>query len=166
MATATYDLLDSVTLTSSASSISFSGLTSLSSSYRDLIIVCELETDGALNALFTRFNGDSSQSYYGIEMAYATGGAKSGYSGQRDAIRSIVAQLDNVSNNFATYQIFDFNKTDKFKSVLVRRNKRNQGVEFGAYTWVSASAISYVTIYPDSNQFVSGSTAYLYGVAG
>ena len=164
MATPTYDLLDSNVVTGTPSSITFSSLDTLASGYRDLVIICTLKTNGALNALFMRFNGDTGSNYSRVSMT-GNGSTASSYSGTGDSIRSVIAQLDNTNFNETIFQIFDFSQTDKHKSVLARMNNTGQGVEAGAYRWASTSAITSVTIFPDSNQFVSGTTIYLYGIS-
>jgi hypothetical protein len=49
--------------------------------------------------------------------------------------------------------------------LLARANDAGQGVAMSAARWANTSAITTILLYPDANQFSSGSTFALYGIA-
>jgi hypothetical protein len=63
MATPTYDLIDSVTLSSSATSVTFSSITQ---DYRDLILVCEASSNNSPAGFYGRYNGDTANNYHTV----------------------------------------------------------------------------------------------------
>lgn len=155
---ATYDLLDSVTLSSSAASVTFS---SIDQSYRDLVLVVEHLGSGGNASLNVTVNGDTGSNYSSVWMT-GTGSASSG-SATLAYLVGITATETVAPLNIL--QIMDYSATDKHKAVLTRSNTPTF-VQARAQRWANTSAITSLLIQPSSNQYAAGSTFYLYGVAG
>jgi hypothetical protein len=164
MPTATYTPLATVTLGSSASSVSFS---SIPASYRDLIIVTNIlspTVDGCDFAL--RVNGDTGTNYSYVRM----------YGGSAATGSDSSASATNISGGFGlgnntttpapvTIQIMDYSATDKHKTFLTRLNDmgRSWSAAF-ASRWANTSAVTSVQVLTTVNNFAAGSTFSLYGV--
>lgn len=165
MATPTYDLLDSVTLSSGATEVTFS---SIDQNYRDLILHYEVTTTGADSAL-VEFNGDSTSTYSTVVMRTTGSTPFSGTINQSRVYLGVaISYLDGPGTQ--TMQIMDYSATDKHKSGLVRQNLIYSGggaTAAAAFRWPSTSAITSIRIYNGAgNNFQAGGTFYLYGVAG
>lgn len=167
MATPTYDLLDSVTLSSSASSVSFSGI---SQSYRDLVLMLDGATNATTSVLLQlRFNGDSTGSYSYVYMeGNGSTAASSSASGQPQIYSGRTWGYQNETGS-AIINIMDYSATDKHKSVLLRQNTLAPSAAYTlvsqvAGRWANTSAITSVEI-RSNNAYAAGLTAYLYGVA-
>jgi hypothetical protein len=154
MATPTYDLLESVTLASAASSVTFS---SIDQSYGDLILT--ISSTGSGNT-YVRFNSDSGSNYSSVSMA-GDGSSTSSY-----AATEAFGRLSNASRNSTPSiyvgQIMDYSATDKHKSWLSRENI-STFVAAIAGRWANTSAITQIELV--SGTYNSGSVISLYGIA-
>ena len=162
MPTPTYTLIDSVTLTSSAASVTFS---SIDQSYGDYVLSMNLTTAG--NATFgLRFNNDTGTNYHGLFMdgnGTATESAK--WNPSDRIILNTYSMTLNTSPSLVTVQIFDATATDKHKSVLTRGNRVDQATTAIASRWASTAAINRIDILQFNLQdFTTGSTFFLYGI--
>ena len=156
MATPTYDLLDSTTLASSASSVTF---TNIDQSYGDLVLVVEGATSQDTNGRVS-FNGDSANNYRRIRMRGNGSSTNTGISVDNELVEQI-----GTLGFFSKIEIMDYSATDKHKSVLVRSNKDTSLVYAFAARWANTSAITSLEFYPTAGTLDSGSTFYLYGIA-
>jgi len=153
-----YTALANVTLGSSASTVTFS---SISGSYRDLVLV--IDSRGASFAPQFRFNNNSS-GYAWIWM----GGNGSGASINN---ASSVAQFN--LGNFATwanptaaiFNIMDYSATDKHKTVLNRIDISANGTSAWGMRWANTAAITSIELFAASGSYAAGSTLALYGVS-
>jgi len=160
MATPTYDLLDSTTLSASASSVTF---TSIDQSYRDLVLVIDvINADSGNKAVFCQLNGDTGSNYPYVRMA-----------GNGTSTSSFVVSTDfhlNLSNtNDSTTSIgiahfMDYSATDKHKTVLSRQNRVGL-VSAKAHRYANTDAITSMLFFLNSGDIASGSTLSLYGIA-
>lgn len=157
---ATYDLLDSTTLTSSASSVTFS---SISQGYRDLVLVATGTTSTATYRA-VQLNGDTGSNYSYVNAA-GDGSATNSYAGTTTRVfwdfyqassTSVIAQ--------AQIQILDYSATDKHKPILVRNGGADESVEMRAVRWANTSAVTSLSFLASGN-YNAGSTFYLYGIA-
>jgi hypothetical protein len=158
MPIATYSPLANITLSGSASSITFS---SIPSGYRDLIIVCDGTagtTSGNLS-INVSFNGDTtSNNYPSLRMA------ANGVATASSSETPFIGTMGNLQSNLII-QIFDYSASDKHKPVLSRQNSTgNNLVSAYALRWTNLSAISSLTLGVQSTQFNAGTTAALYGI--
>ena len=161
MATPTYDLLDSVTLSSSSSSVTFS---SIDQSYRDLILVSSINAS-ATSYFYLRFNSDSSSSYSTVNMGGDGGATNSFATTATQSYLNFYQSASTTEPNGSITQIMDYSQTDKHKSVLVRNNTASKVVEARASRWANTAAITSLSVTASTGNFTAGSTFYLYGVA-
>jgi len=162
MATPTYDLITSHTVSSTAG-IAFDNI---SQDYRDLIIV--VTGKGAFGGLGcqARVNNDSASNYFYV-LVEANGTQI--YSGNGSSTRFLFSSsgaFDTGANGIWILQFMDYSATDKHKTVLTRTNgdvTSGRGLDMGAHMWANTSAITKVDFY--AGNFATGTTIYLYGVA-
>ena len=157
MATPTYDLLDSVTLASSASSVTFS---SIDQSYGDLIFVFE-GTGSSTGYSTLQVNGDTASNYSQVEMR----GNGSSASSLAFTANTLINRPVFISGNrvMLTSQLMDYSATDKHKTVLSRGGTENTETVAIAARWANTAAITSITM--NFSNFAAGSTFYLYGIA-
>jgi hypothetical protein len=154
MPTPTYTLLDSVTLTSSASSVTFSSIPAGG----DLV----LHVSGAMTSasdIEARFNGDSGSNYYRVRM-YGNGSSTSSQAFTQTGAKFTFG----TSVNSAILQIMDYSATDKHKTVLSRNNWTGEWVEASAIRWANTSAITTISV-TGENDFAAGCTFHIYNIA-
>ena len=160
MATPTYTLIDSVTLGSSASSVTFSSIPAGG----DAVLVMEFKAGSSLVAPRVQINGDTGSNYSFVSMY---GDGSSTYSGNNTLTDIRVGTATNTSAGFAKLEFADFSATDKNKSILGRHG--NAGVSFGiyaqAYRWANNDAITSINISEPTDSFAAGSTFFLYNIA-
>ena len=156
----TYTLIDSVTLGSSASSVTFS---SISQDYGDLVLACDV-SKSRFSRIYMRLNG-SSTGYNSVDVA---GNGSSAYTDvATDGTYHWVSQAGSIGNNAQfTINLMDYSATDKHKSFLTRFMLRETIVSANAGRWASTSAITSLTISAEDSAgtFEAGSTFYLYGI--
>lgn len=158
---ATYDLLESVTLSSSAASVTFS---SIDQSYRDLIFVA-VSTTSAGGSRFGRVNGDSGTNYSYVMMS---GSFSSTYSYQASTDRLYQDFTTSASTTIpatAVWQFMDYSATDKHKTILMRDGGADKAVQALAQRWANTSAITSLTFSVNTGNFNVGSQFSIYGVA-
>ena len=158
MATPTYDLLDSTTLTSSASSVTFS---SISQDYRDLVLVFECQ--GSLSARVNGYlNGDTGTNYFMVSMEN-DGGAVSDSGSSLAFFNAGLVRSDHRAINRVNFM--DYSATDKHKTMLQREDAALARLGARAMRWANTAAITSIEVAPTSGTFDTGSTFYLFGIA-
>ena len=163
MPTPTHTLIEAVTLSSSASSVTFSSIPT-DGTYRDLIVVCEAKADGGTFQM--NLNGDTGGNYYYV---YMNGNGSTTTSGASNGNSRIILNASGMSLSYSTLSvanIFDFSQTDKQKSVLVRGNNASSNTSAYAARWANTAAVTSVTIQNTFTPMTTGSTFSLYGIAG
>jgi len=161
----TYTPITSTTLTTTASSLTFSGIPGI---YTDLIIVvsASVDSDGDLRY---RINGDSSSNYSGT-IAWGTGS-----SAGSTRVSNVTSGITNSYGGFTTtlggsvqiLQFLNYANTTTYKTILSRTNTATGGVDVTAGLWRSTSAITSITMAKNSamgGTFQIGSTYTLYGI--
>ena len=165
----TYQLIASNTLGSSAASVTFS---SIPNTYTDLVLRASIRTDGAgTNYIFSRFNSDTGANYSYTHL----GGSGAGASSFRSSSAAFnyyynASTAADTSNTFSSLEIY-------IPSYLASQNKPVSGFQTSenngatayigadANLWSSSSAITSILLSPSSsNNFVSGSSFFLYGI--
>jgi hypothetical protein len=164
MPTPTYTLIDSVTLTSSASSVSFTGISAAGKG--DLVLVATAYGSSAGITQRIIFNGDTGANYNSV---FAYGNGSSNGSGSKSAfsyLRVIEAGGLSSDPSIGVIQVADFSATDKQKSVLVRADSAgaNAATEMIAGRWASTSAITSILVYLSAGNYLAGSTFFLYQI--
>jgi hypothetical protein len=147
-----YIPLATVTLGSSASSVTFS---SIPATYRDLIVVVA-HSKSALTTYTLRFNGDTtSGNYTGI---YMVGDGSSAFSG----LDNNIAFGDSLTSQI--FHIMDYSATDKQKTQLLRHNRAESQVVAYALRWANTAAITSMAFTTSTGTFSTGSTFSVYGI--
>ena len=159
----TYTLIDSVTLASSASSVTFS---SIDQSYRDLVLVCGNVNASSANQNFVFYlNGDYYPSTAYSEVFMEGNGSvtdsDSAAGGYFIRFTTSTNRLQTDSNAILAIQLFDYTQTDKHKTALVNRSDSYATMRL-AGRWANTSAITSITV--DGN-VAAGATYHLYGIS-
>jgi hypothetical protein len=158
MPTPTYDLIASNVLGSSASSIEFA---SISSSYRDLVIVVTA-TNSSLAQLRVRPNGLTTNLSSVTAEGNGTTTASNTYTNIGEM--GLFNNLGTSDTSTQIIQFLDYAQTDKHKTILIRNNRVPGGVAIVAGRWASTSAITSIVLAPDGGTLSAGSTFYMYGL--
>jgi hypothetical protein len=157
-----YTALANVTLTSTASTVTFS---SINQTYRDLILVWFPIGTAATND-WLRFNSDSGSNYNSVFMAGNGSATSSTATASSTQLRiEAVPIVDNTATAMRIAQIMDYSVTDKHKCVLARSDNAARGTEARSARWASNSAITSIQVGLLSSTFAAGSTFALYGVS-
>jgi hypothetical protein len=162
--TDTYRPLATVTLGSSASSVTFS---SIPATYRDLILVINGEVTTNANVQM-RLNADTGSNYSGVVMRYDGSAVNSG-SGTYNTFYLSWSLTASGNRFLGITNIMDYSATDKHKTVLHRDTRTNPDPslipEAQAGRWANTSAITSMLLFLSSGNYAAGSTFSLYGIA-
>jgi hypothetical protein len=163
----TYEPIATTTLGSSNASVLV--MSSIPATYTDLILVINGGTSSGANALYMRFNNDSS-SIYSTTYLYGNGSsAASGRITGRDAAAIGYFVEPGTGNEFnSIVHIQNYSNSATFKTVLDRANLTGtgtyQGTEASVSLYRSTSAINRIDVLVTSNTLNAGSTFTLYGI--
>jgi hypothetical protein len=168
--TNTYIPLATVTLGSSASSVTFS---SIPATYRDLVLVATARSTraDAIDYLAPRLNGDSGANYNSAFMFadpnnVANAGSNTGQTYQADLV---IPGNTAGSGIFAVgiFQFMDYSATNKHKTTLSRGNQIGYP-EARVARWANTAAVTSIVLSVPYNsaQIAAGSTFNLYGIVG
>ena len=146
--------LATVTLGSSASSVTFS---SIPATYRDLVVVIEGGSSGTVVQLIY-FNNDTGANYSSVRMF------GNGSTAGSEAVSSPRIGNSYSSSTLTKVQIMDYSATDKHKTYLARNDRAASIVIAEAGRWANTSAITSVKVQPTTGTYNSGTTVNLYGV--
>jgi microcompartment protein CcmK/EutM len=158
MPTPTYTPLATVTLGSSASSVTFANI---GSGYRDLILVANGKFSSSNSLIRIRVGNGTVYTGSNYPTLYANSGPASvAYTGTAmDGGR-----WDNVEGLY-TAHLMDYSATDKHKTVLVRNGSASfSSTQMNAHRWTSTSVINIIQVLSTDNTFASGTTFNLFGV--
>ena len=158
---ATYDLLDSTTLTSSASSVTFSSLDTVAAGYRDLILVVSGTNATGDQTLRIQINGDTGSNYYSVRM---NGSGSTATSNALSAQDNVQLGVFGTTQAVCITQIMDYSATDKHKTLLSRGDIAASSTRATAGRWANTSAITSIYVY-GSNSYNFAATFSLYGIA-
>jgi len=153
MPTPTYTPLATVTLASTAATVTFG---SIPATMRDLVLVVNGKTS-ANQATGLRFNSDSGSNYSMVRM-FTTSSSTS------TTTYGLLTTGDPTADTLAIAQIMDYSATDKHKTVLIRSNIPANNVAAHAVRWANTAAITTVAVEAISTTWAVGTTLNLYGV--
>lgn len=168
---ATYTLISSNVLTSSAASVTFS---SIPATYTDLVVrVSGRGTNASITgSLLFRFNGDSSTIYSRTRLwSDGTSATSDNSSGSNEGNGLSVNGNTSTSNTFGSAEIYIPSYTasqNKPVSVFSATENNATSANIGAIAnlYRSTTAISSILLYTSSGtDWVSGSSFYLYGIS-
>jgi hypothetical protein len=160
----TYDPIATNTLSSPATTLTFS---SIPQTYTDLILVCNLGQVAAANVAL-QFNGDTGANYdstigYGLGTTGIASGAYTNLNGAYGL--NGAGQLPNSIIASGWINIFSYSSTAVYKSMLSRyaNNDLPEITNFTS-TWRNTAAITSMTVYSYSGNYLAGSSFTLYGI--
>ena len=167
--TGSYDSIQTVNVTSNTASISFS---SIPSTYKHLQIRSISAGDQNVGVR-CRFNGDTGSNYAWHEIAAGAGYGASvyAYNGtSQTSIQLLDQQLGNSTNfNTNITDILDYTSTNKNKTTRTLTGVRGGSggfIYFVSGLWINTSAVTSMTLYPFTGNFVANTTFALYGIKG
>lgn len=157
----TYTPIATYTFASAASSTTFS---SISGSYTDLVLACDVKLDqtGAY-AISLQFNGDTAANYSWTALL----GNGTAASSQRASNTSsaIYGNGDTDWGN-SIVNIMNYSNATTYKTTLARNNNTAGTAQAYVTTWRSTAAINSVKVMSQAgSNFVIGTTFTLYGIA-
>jgi hypothetical protein len=156
MATPTYTLIDSVTLGSSAASVTFS---SISQDFGDLVLVIQGRISENYWNLTYQLNNDTGSNYSSVSM-----GATSSPISQTDTGTVALTGIMGIEQSGTIIQFMDYSATDKHKTSLNRGNS-DVYLMAGATRWANNAAITTIKMSVlQGRTYSSGTTFYLYGI--
>ena len=161
----TYEPIATTTLGSTATSITFS---SISSAYTDLIAIATVSAASPDDLRF-RFNSDSSNAYSWTTL-YGTGSAAGSFRASNVSSGAADYYGTPSSTAGATVQIIQFlnySNSTTYKTAIARGNRSDSGVDATVSLWRNTSAINSITFGIGGSfslSFAVGSTITLYGI--
>ena len=169
MATPTYTALATTTLSSAASSVTFSSIPT--SGYRDLVLIGNARTTTTNARGYEicgfQFNSDTGSNYSRVRMRFngSTAASDSGTGGNLEFEGIIDQSTASGTFNMVKLQVLDYSAIDKHKSVLYGGN--NQSGQTGSYAgrWANTAAVTSIKFFTiQGGTFDAGSTFSLYGI--
>jgi hypothetical protein len=161
--TNSYESISTVTLTSSASSISFS---SIPSTYKHLQIRCLTTCTSPASSATMQFNGDSGANYKSHAL-YGSGGGTGAFASTPIYIPGFMGGGKTTSPGAAIIDVLDYQNTNKYKTVrsLDGYDANGSGyISLNSGLWMSTAAITSITF--SFTSFSDGSQFALYGIKG
>jgi hypothetical protein len=153
-----------VTLTSSAASVSFTGISAAGKG--DLVlVVSNLSLAAGPADIAIRINGDSGTNYSLVRMTGNGSTTQSQAFSANWCYIGVGTRATTSPNYQSIVQFMDYSATDKHKSILSRTNNSSNGTEAIANRWANTSAItSFVLQEVNGILIQSGSTFHLYQI--
>jgi hypothetical protein len=159
----TYTPIARTALSSSASTVTFS---SISGSYTDLILICNLGGSTSGEAVRIRINSDSGSNYsYTAIRGNGTSAVSERASSQTVLrISTGVGVSTNASDMTIISNFQNYANTTTNKTIISRAGQAANGTESSVGLWRSTSAITSIEIANTAGNLLSGSTFTLYGI--
>ena len=158
----TYEAIATQTLSSAAASVTFS---SISGAYTDLVLVFSGATSTSTSYVSLQYNSDTGSNYsVTLLRGNGTAASSSRYSSITEIYASISATNTTDINN-VIFQIQNYSNSTTYKTSLSRANNAGVSTEAGVGLWRNTAAITSVKVLSPTNNFATGSTFTLYGIA-
>lgn len=164
MPTPTYDAIASTTLTSSASSVTFS---SIVGTYRDLVLVINAAQTTSGGYPYMGINGGGVGNINLVQMKGNGSTAASASASNEEWFNFDFMDSGMMTTSFEFSSIvhfFDYAQTDKHKSFLARTDNASVRTIATAGRKAITTAITSLTVYPGAGNLAAGSTFSLYGI--
>lgn len=155
---ATYKPLQSVSVSTATSSITFSGI---DQNYTDLIVISSIKVTAGTPVVQVLINSDTNSNYSRTGLYGDPGGTAVGY---KETSISSLKTFSADSTNFTpmTLHFSNYSNTTTNKSILTRSGITYPTLQAGLYR--STAAITSLTINLSSSTFEPGTTFDLYGI--
>jgi hypothetical protein len=164
-----YELIESVILGSSQSTITFSSLGAYSSTYKHLQIRATARKSNTDNTQLIRFNGDTA-SNYAVHFIYGNGSIVQSASGTSATaiVNYPFAGSGYTANAFGVYvmDILDAFSTTKNKTIRQLSALSNTEIQLVSGLWINTASLTSITLTSASGDLVAGSRFSLYGIKG
>jgi hypothetical protein len=169
---ATYELIASNVLTTTASSVTFS---SIPSTYTDLVLLISARSNAASKIVDCSIrigNGSvSTSSIYTYQELAGNGSSASSGSGTTDKFNTIMNGDTTTANTFSNVQVYlpnynSANNKSLSTDAIIESNENVTQIQtrLQAWFWASTAAINIIELFPASGSFMSASSFYLYGI--
>jgi hypothetical protein len=160
----TYEEITNQTLTSAAASVTFS---SISTSYTDLVLICNPSMSTSTNQPIITLNYDTGTNYSTTSLR---GDGSSAASSRHTNIAGwypVPGPGVGTNGNPEPWivQFMNYKNATTNKTALSRFNNASSIVSANVHLWRNTSIISTITITMESGNFNAGSTFALYGIA-
>ena len=158
----TYTPIFTTTLSSTASSVTFS---SIPSTYTDLILIASPVQSADYISL--QFNGDTGTSY---SITTVNGQGATAVSNRQTSVAKLrtgwyaYPSSSSLGNYIGIASIMNYANTTTYKTVLSRANNSAAGTEAIVGLWRSSAAITSMTVLSETGNIAIGSTFSLYGI--
>ena len=159
----TYTPIATTTLSSSATSYTFS---SIAGTYTDLYLVAFVKTDDSSKAFTFQVNGDTGSNYSWTNLIGNGSAASSGRGSTTTNINLSAGAQTGYDSNGGLYlmNFQNYSNTTTYKTMLVRNAYAAGFTSATVGLWRSTSAITSITLNSSANM-LSGCTFTLYGIA-
>ncbi len=155
----TYEKISSTTLASNQSSIT---LSSIPGTYTDIRLIINGVTS-AYQGYFYRVNGDTGNNYSATNIQGDGSSASSGRAANQPG--QYLGVLLSTTNSTCTIDLMNYSNTNVYKTTLVSSNVPDQTRLDSVTLWRSLSAITSITLTPDSSGTIqTGTTFTIYGI--
>jgi len=163
-----YDLLETTTLTSSASSVTFDNLDTVAADYKHLqirVVTKMAGTGGALSNLL-QFNSDTASNYRSHFLEGNGSTVASFESGSTNKIFIGVGSNLSEANVFgaSVIDILDFSDTSKNTTVRSLGGSATRAISLISGLYNITAAITSISIIPETPDYQIGSRFSLYGI--
>ena len=173
---ATYTLISSNVLSSSAASVTFSAIPA---TYTDLVVRVSAKSDisgtGARNT-YVEFNANTSAIYSDTELLTTWDGSANialsyAWTGDTFLRNRYTTATASPADTFNSYELYipsytaNQNKPMSVFGVVEQNSSQIAGIGVHAGLFRSTTAISSVKFSPESGNYVTGSSFYLYGIS-
>ena len=155
----TYTPIATTTLGSAASSVTFSSITG---TYTDLILFCNIANTVSQSDVKINVNGDTSTNYSFTQL-FGTG-SSAGSNRSANIGYGVAGYIGTAQSNSVTH-FQNYSNTNTNKTMLTRYNDPANLVVAAVSLWRSTAAINQIVISYNTNNFTTGSTFTLYGIA-
>lgn len=168
MATATYEPIQTYTLTSAATTITFSSIPQTFTNLK--MVLTPLNNTTSSSDWGVRYNSDSGANY-SSGMIYANGSSThawwNAYSGNYGYL-DWNSWASNAGFTQTIVDILQYSNTNVYKNAIVIGYSFENGVDVGGHIWGSTAAINRIdfTYLGSGYQFAPGTTATLFGIKG
>ena len=163
---ATYVPIQTQTLSSSASSVTFN---SIPQTYTDLVCVTQntsLTNNPSYVYIYVQFNGDTGNNYSTTSLSGDGSSATSHrFTSRGDINLAYTASPNSTAPDTNILQIMNYSNTTTYKTALSRAGRANAGTDATVGLWRNTAAITSLVIGIGSDSFATGSTFTLYGIS-
>lgn len=167
----TYKLIASTTLGSDTASVTFGSGGTIPQTFDDLVVVVSARAStSGYPAMLLRFNADSGSNYsYRILEGSGASASSSSSASATSVIAANLGGSGTTADTFGNVEIYipnyasGDNKSVSTTSVL-ENNATTAYINAIAGLWSDTTAIDEIELFPSSNNFVTGSSFFLYGI--